>query len=358
MILCEQDGPDMSMSPGFPMLYVMGFAFAISLAFSGFMIHVGIGDVPEGRSNHTRTTPTAGGVGIVAGLGGLFLILPQFFTSSWALPEWPMILSVLWAVGLLGLMDDAFGIPTGLQFMLFIFLGALAFRIIVPVAGLPYAASHVGLPYWAGFAGSLLWIFAVTNVVNFMDGSNGLMAVVMGTAFLALAAIATFMGAFHAVLIPAAMAAGLIGFLPYNFRNKALIFSGDTGALVTGFGFAIAVLWLCRERTLDMPVFIGPVLLLPFLTDSLLTLLRRAMNKENLFEPHKKHVYQRLIAAGYSHVAVALCYGAATLAVAIYAFYAVKYGFHRYTAFLLFPVMLFSVIYYALVSWLKKKAVS
>lgn len=339
------------------MFYVMAFACAMSLAFSGFMIHVGIGDVPEGRSNHKQTTPTSGGVGLIAALGGLFLILPQFFEISWILQEWPMVLSILWAVGLLGLIDDAFTIHIGLKFVLLTFLAALAVWIIGPVRALPYADTLIGLPYWVGFVGSLLWIFVVTNIVNFMDGSNGLMATVMSLACIGLVVIGSSMGAFHAILVPLALAAGLIGFLPYNLRTRALVFSGDSGSLIVGFGFAISVLWLCRELPLSMPVFVGPVLLLPFLADALLTLLRRAKHKENVFKPHKTHIYQRMIIDGQSHVAVALYYGLATLCVSIFAWFATQSGYHRYTAFLLLPTLMFTMIYYVMTWHLGRKGV-
>ncbi len=340
------------------MLYVMGFAFAMSLAFTGFMIHAGVGDVPENRSNHKAITPTAGGVGIVAGLGGLILILPQFFVPTFLSPDWPLILTSMWAIGLLGLIDDVFPIPAVLKFCLMIVVAGMAVRVVGPVTVLPYAAEGFAIPYWAGFAGSLLWIFAVTNAVNFIDGSNGLMAMIMMLASLGLAVVAAVIGAPQAMLIPLGLAAGLAGFLPYNLRGKALIFSGDVGSLFTGFSFALAVLMLCREKPDAMPVFIGPVLILPLLTDVLLTMLRRAKHGENLLAPHRKHIYQRLITHGHGHVAIAIYYGIITAALAIFAVMLAQMGHHRFTAFFIFPAILMSAVYYVLVRRLKARAIS
>lgn len=337
------------------MLYVTGFAFAMSIAFSGFMIHVGVGDVPVSRSSHSRVTPTSGGVGLIAALGGLFLILPRFMPPEWLSADWPLILSTLFAVGLLGLVDDVFHIAARVKFLLLAVLAALAVWAIGPVQSLPFAASGLDLPYVAGFAGSVLWIFVVTNAVNFMDGSNGMMVIVMGTACLALAAAAAVLGAFQSLFIPLALAAGLAGLMPYNARRRALVFAGDAGSLVVGFGFAISVLWLCREVPRSGPVYIGPVLLLPFLTDVLLTMLWRAKHGENLLEPHRRHLYQRLIARGHSHMAVALYYGFAAAALGGFAYVMAGLGYHRLTAFLVFPALILSAIYYMLIQIVTKQ---
>ena len=65
------------------------------MAVSGFMIHAGLGDEPDARSNHTRKTATAGGVGIVAGVGGFFLLLPMLWALSIVPIQLPMALVVL-----------------------------------------------------------------------------------------------------------------------------------------------------------------------------------------------------------------------------------------------------------------------
>ncbi|MGJ8562440.1 MAG: glycosyltransferase family 4 protein [Alphaproteobacteria bacterium] len=329
------------------MLYVMGFAAALSMAVSGFMIHVGIGDIPVTRSSHKKTTATCGGLGLVAAIGGFFLIMPQFFPATWLDKDWPFVLTILWAVAILGLVDDIFAISAKLKFAILAVLAVLAVWKIGPVTALPYAAQGVWIPYVVGFIGSVLWIFVTANAVNFMDGSNGLMACVMIIALIGLAAIGTGLGAIQTSLLPLAIAAGLIGFLPYNLRRSAHVFSGDVGSLVTGFGFAMSVLWLCRERPDAVPVLIGPVLILPFLTDVLLTMIWRVKQKENLLTPHKHHLYQRLIARGHSHVAVALYYSLAGMLCALTAYGCAMVGFHKYTAFIIFPAMIMSTLYYA-----------
>lgn len=331
---------------------LLGFAFAVSMAVSGFMVHAGLGDEPNARSSHAQTTPTAGGVGIIAGLGGFFFLWPHLWTGHDIPTELPKLLALIGAVAGLGWIDDIFGIRTGLKFLILTGLAAAAVWIIGPVTALPFAMKPVILPYVVGFLGSILWIFVVTNAVNFMDGSNGLMPSVMIIAFIMLAVICVGLKGGTAGLIPIGFAASICGILPYNMRNRARIFTGDVGSLPVGFGFAISVLWLCAEVPETLPVFIGPVLILPFLADVLLTMFRRARHKQNLLTPHRTHLYQRLIQSGYSHLRVASIYIAATFIFGTYAVTLTGYGFHHFTAFLIGPVLGVSLIYVAVSRWL------
>lgn len=336
-------------------LLFIAFAISVSLAVSGFMIHAGVGDIPDDRSNHSHVTPTAGGVGIVAGLAGFFIMLPMLWPQTAIPPDLSRLLAILALVALLGLLDDIYTLHSGHKFVLLLGLAVLAVLIVGPVTQLPYALAAVSLPYWLGFLGSVLWIFVVTNAVNFMDGSNGLMPGVMLIACAALSVIMIELGAVYVAILPAALAAAIAGFIPYNLRNSALIFSGDVGSLTVGFGFAVSCLWMCSAVPQTTAVLIGPLLILPFLADVLLTMLRRARYRENLMSPHRTHIYQRLISAGWSHLSVANLYMIAGVILAAYAMYMVEVGLYRLTAFLLFPVIIFSLIYYTLSKRLKRK---
>lgn len=327
------------------LVMLLAFAVAMSVAVSGFMIHAGLGDEPNSRSNHTKVTPTSGGVGLIAGVAGFFFLLPYVWPLEDLPQHLPKVLAALWAVAFLGLVDDVYVLPARLKFLILLGLSAIAVWVIGPVTQLPYALEPVTLPYVLGFAGSVLWVFVVTNAVNFMDGSNGLMPGVMIVACLVLAIICAGLEAGGAAIIPVALATALCGILPYNMRPKAHIFTGDVGSLLVGFGFAISVLWLCASVPEKLPVLIGPVLMLPFLTDVFLTLLWRARRKENLLEAHRTHLYQRLISAGHSHMKIAFIYMVATLLCGTYAFVLAGAGYHRFTVFLIFPVLILSLIY-------------
>ncbi len=102
-------------------------------------------------------------------------------------------------------------------------------------------------------------------------------------------------------------AAATAGFLPFNLKGR--LFQGDAGALFGGFLFAALCLVACgRDGRGPVGLWFGPTTLLPFLTDVLLTLLRRARGRRSLLQAHREHLYQRWLAAapGRTHAALAL----------------------------------------------------
>lgn len=294
-------------------------ALSLSLAFTGFMIYAGVGDVPETRSSHRRTTPTCGGMGLTAALAGALLCIGLFYPYLLDGPELVKLLSIGLGVAVLGLTDDVYGGGSIFKMFLIAGLSALAVWTVGPVTSLPLGGADLSLPYLFGFAGSTLWVFVVVNAVNFMDGSNGMMGLNLFIAALILTGLALVSGAGQTALLSGALAAGLLGFLPYNLRYKARIFSGDVGSLFAGFIFASVCLLLVSEAPGYRLLYAGPILILPFLTDVFITLLRRVRRGENLMRAHNQHLYQRLIQAGHSHVRVAIFYATATITCALIA---------------------------------------
>ena len=308
------------------MLHLGAMAFAAALAFSGFMIAAGVGDIPNSRSNHSAATPTSGGLGLVAALGIMCLAAIKFYPQLALGPELPYLLMLCFAIAALGLFDDAFEGRPLIKFALIIGIGVLAVRVIGPPAALPMGAYEIALPYGISLIGAVLWIFVCVNGVNFMDGANGFMGSFMFIASLALTMLAMTMGAMTAAILAGALTFGLLGFLPYNFRHKAQIFCGDVGSLLAGFIFAIASLLLVKEVPNIPLLYVGPILLLPFLADILMTLGSRAKRKENLLKAHNSHLYQKLIRAGWSHAKVSLVYAGLGLLCANIAVFAVFNG--------------------------------
>ena len=96
--------------------------------------------------------------------------------------------------------------------------------------------------------------------------------------------------------------------MPLNLRRKAVVFSGDIGALSAGFLFAAGVLLLTYESDVSVSIYLGAMMVLPFLADVLLTLLWRVKSRQNLLKPHRDHLYQRAIRNGVSHIKISLIY--------------------------------------------------
>lgn len=286
------------------------------------MIGVGITDLPdETRKLHATPTPRGGGVGIAIACGtgaalGIFLWpdLPVagFSFASADGPSGPdpqsgirvatgAAMALLTGAGifLVGLADDLKPLTERVKFPL-ILLGALVFAALgARVESLPFSdtrALQAGLGL--GMAGSVLWLFTLTNAVNFMDGANGMAAGTNAISLTFLGVIAFFGGAPEAGLIALALAGALVGFLWWNFPGGRL-FAGDCGALFVGFVAAALALILVEADLLS--VWLAPVFFFPTLADVLLTLAFRARHGRPLFKAHRDHLYQLLIRSGQPH---------------------------------------------------------
>ena len=148
------------------------------------------------------------------------------------------------------------------------------------------------------------------NFYNFMDGLDGLVG---GTSAVQLAFFAVYLQQPEWWLLVAAV----VPFLLANWP-PARIFMGDSGSTVLGAAVAIALL---RAPTPTLLCSAGLVTL-PILGDATFTLFRRLLLRENIFEAHKSHVYQRLNQVGWSHGRVSTTYVALTLALALVVFVA------------------------------------
>jgi len=287
---------------------IAAIAFFGSLAITGFMRQAGLGDPADGRSAHSGVIPTSGGVGIIGGLGLALSAIALIFPNLEIETGFASVISLIFAIGLLGLVDDQLALGPKLKFAIMIVICAAAVRVIGPPQTFPGFEGSIDIPYWLGFSGAMLWLFVVMNVVNFMDGANGMIGLSLSIAFITLSVLGLVTHSIDVTLLSALLLMSVFGFLPYNLRRKAQIFCGDVGALTLGFGFAICVLFLVDGRPDANFHFIGPVLILPFLVDTILTILRRLMKRENILKAHNQHLYQRFIRGGSGHLTVSFLY--------------------------------------------------
>lgn len=267
---------------------------------------LGLMDIPNDRSSHTRPTPRGGGIAIVMGSGAGLLVALVMEESS--LP--PAAVAMLAAAGLvagISLLDDLRPLAPVVR------LGTHVVAALVVVGQLELPG-EVDLPGTGtipirpvALAMTVVWIVGVTNIYNFMDGIDGLAAgqgVVAGATW-GVAGLATgdqFMAA-----AGLAIAASCAIFLARNWA-PARIFMGDAGSAFLGFSFASLPL-LAAGGPLGRRAWpIGAVVLLPFLFDATLTLLRRLRRGENVLQPHRTHLYQRLVVAGAGHAWVSGVY--------------------------------------------------
>ncbi|WP_298917706.1 hypothetical protein [uncultured Algimonas sp.] len=299
-------------------LQVAGMALFVSLAVTGFARLGGLGDIPDHRSSHSRMTPTAGGLGIMAGVGSAILIAAVFhqdriFAQPGTAEKLASFLSVTFAVSFLGLVDDRYILRARFKFGLILALSALGVGTIGSVTMLPFRTDHLYLLWWSGLGGTILWLFTVTNAVNFVDGINGLFASSLGIASAGLCALALSVGAPVTALMTGSLAGALFGFLPYNFRPRAAVFAGDCGALGAAFLYAGSVLFLVHEQPELRLLYAGPLLIMPLLADVLITLLRKPFKRIGFLAPHRSHLYQRWARKRGGHIGVSIIYALLSL---------------------------------------------
>jgi UDP-N-acetylmuramyl pentapeptide phosphotransferase/UDP-N-acetylglucosamine-1-phosphate transferase len=150
--------------------------------------------------------------------------------------------------------------------------------------------------------GFVLWMI---NLYNFMDGSNGMAGFQGVFAGCALTWLFLHAGDNEAALVCSLIAAACLGFLPWNL-GRARVFMGDVASGSLGFAFAALLMYGVFTASLTLPV--AWLVMLVFLCDASLTLFARVMKGERWYNPHKQHLYQRLILRGWSHVSVLALY--------------------------------------------------
>lgn len=239
-------------------------------------------DLPNERSLHTRPVPRVGGLGIMAGA------LPALTMSGL-----PVVLAAL-ALGLaaVSFLDDRRGLPIGVRFGAHFVAAGLAIALAFP-GGI--------VPWWTpALAFALVWM---TNLYNFMDGSDGLAGgmAVAGFGTYGAAALAGGDGAVAAGALGVAGAA--LAFLRFNF-HPARVFMGDAGSIPLGFlAGALGLLGWVRGL---WPWWFPAVAFGPFVADASVTLARRIARGERFWQAHRTHYYQRLVQLGWGHRRTAL----------------------------------------------------
>ncbi len=279
---------------------------AVSAATVRFMIARGPIDRPDARKAHTRPVPKGGGVGIVlAFLVGIAFLYAFADFARLADGYFRGLILASVAIAGVALLDDVwngpFTIKLGAQIgaaLLAVGSGLVVDRLNLPGLG----SVALGL---AAAPLTLCWIVFMTNAVNFMDGLNGLVPGVCALAGTILAVLAAVMGGWFVYAAGGLLAAGLVGFLPFNFP-RARIFLGDVGSQFCGFVLAVLTIAAGRFQGVELSVILVPMLLMGLLFDVAFTLVRRTLNGDRVTTPHRSHLYQIAHRAGVPATAVTL----------------------------------------------------
>jgi Fuc2NAc and GlcNAc transferase len=288
-------------------------AAAVSAAATSAVLQwagrLGMIDRPNARSSHIQPTPRGGGLGIVAvavGAIGVLLALgvPPPAGSGWVLLGAALVAAV--SVG-----DDVSSISPRLRLGIHLAAAGLAVFGAGPARVVELGSLGTFDFGPAGWALAVLWIVGMTNAFNFMDGIDGIAGITAAAALGVLAGGFAAAGDSFLGLLAAALAAAAAGFLVWNW-HPARIFMGDVGS--ASLGYAIATLPLLAGPEASRWLLpLTALVMWPFLFDTIYTLVRRLAKRENVFEAHRSHLYQRLVIAGWSHGTVTTLYGLASL---------------------------------------------
>ncbi|MEX2353437.1 MAG: glycosyltransferase family 4 protein, partial [Gammaproteobacteria bacterium] len=242
------------------------------------------------RSLHAEPTPRGGGLSIV------ILVLSSTFIL-WLLELLPA--PDLLAIGVGGLLvavtgwlDDHYDVPA--LWRAIAYLGASVWAVYwVMVSDL---SANLMLYVLSGIA--VIAIAWLTNLYNFMDGSDGLaagQAIFTGMVVAVLLSMSDQTGLSILLLV---LAGASSGFLIWN-RPPAKIFMGDAGSCLVGFMFAVTAMITATQGSISLAVWL--ILLAVFICDASLTLLKRILNRERWYQAHRSHAYQLTVQYGFSH---------------------------------------------------------
>jgi UDP-GlcNAc:undecaprenyl-phosphate GlcNAc-1-phosphate transferase len=286
--------------------------------------------VPHDRRHvHQAPLPRLGGVAIFLAFSvslsvwlGLSLIFPRLIEGL--APNTLLRIYVpACLIFCVGIYDDLRGTGPYVKFAVQAVAGAMLFAGGMRVLDLPLIFPH-SLPWFVGLPLTVLWVVAVTNAFNLIDGLDGLAAgsALFSTMVFFVCSLVTH--SWLGSLMSVTLAGAILGFLRFNF-NPATIFLGDSGSLFIGFMLSALALAGSQKAPTFVAVAIPVVSFgLPILETSL-SILRRLISGRPIFTADRDHIHHRLLQMGFSHRQVVIV------------LYAVSAMFAMLSLFLLWP---------------------
>ncbi len=290
--------------------------FIMMLAYFNVANYFNIIDKPNERSSHTQITIRGGGV---------------LFPLSWFVYEfihgfhYPWMTIGVLLIATISFLDDRMELSSRFRFL----IHTLAFTACF------YQLQLFGLLPWWGVIGAYIVGIGCLNAVNFMDGINGMTGLYALSVLLPLQWF-WFQSFWNAsILNYLSLAILVFGF--YNFRKKAKCFAGDVGSITIGYMLVFFLLALIFNRVSPNTQTVNYIVLetsnvfsfdlkyILLLTlyglDAILTLVQRLYLQENIFQAHRRHLYQLLVNEyGHSHLLIAGIYAVIQSMISIWIF--------------------------------------
>ncbi len=251
-------------------------------------------DRPNARSSHDQPVPRGGGLAVMAPLTVVWLIWAVTSPMPLELALVPVLAALLAAFSFV---DDLRGLPAWSRLLAQAVAVAPMLLVLPPEMAL--FQGHLPFPVDRLLMG-LAWLWFI-NLTNFMDGIDGITAVETGAIAIGLLISLALIGLYMEVLAPyaAAILGAMLGFLYWN-RPPAKLFLGDVGSI--GLGYLIGFLLIALAAAGYWQVAL--ILPLYYLADATITLGRRALKGEKVWQAHRSHFYQRAALAMGGHMPV------------------------------------------------------
>tara|TARA_R110002073_G_scaffold278890_1_gene442647 strand:+ start:177 stop:1172 length:996 start_codon:yes stop_codon:yes gene_type:complete len=262
-------------------------------------------DYPNSRSLHTIPVPRIGGIGLMLGV----LVAWVLFSDALPISVWIGVSLLV----LISLVDDILGLPVWCRLLIHSMV-AIGFSALLLFDSFGWVVMFL-------VSVVIIWM---SNLYNFMDGSDGLAGGMALIGFGYYGLLASFAGQYEFAMINFSITAAALAFLLHNFY-PARIFMGDVGAIPLGFLAAVlGVLgWVDGLWSFWLPVMIFS----PFIVDATVTIMKRCLRGEKIWQAHCEHYYQRLVRSGFGHRNTALLAYVLMLAVGASAIWAVHQTF-------------------------------
>ncbi|UCN01152.1 glycosyltransferase family 4 protein [Sulfurimonas sp. SWIR-19] len=271
------------------MIYIFLFilSFLLTYLIKNYAIKKSLVAEVNERSSHSVPTPHGGGIAIAvtwfAGLSWLFFrgeIEPSLYYA--------LLTGAVLAV--VSYLDDLYELSPKIRLITQSSVSVVGLVTLGGLSSLDFGLFSIENQLLTNIIAfvAILWFI---NLYNFLDGIDGYAG--SEAVFLGIAGFLLFGGGHFLVLI-----ASVMGFLVWNW-HRAKIFMGDVGSTLLGYTVAVFTIYYANEDPVNLWIWI--ILFGVFWFDATYTLVKRYFNGEKLSVAHKKHIYQRLTQAGFSH---------------------------------------------------------
>ena len=306
-------------------VYVWAFVIALIVTYictplvRTLAVKIGAIDAPDARKVHQVSIPRLGGLAIYIGYMVSLLYSVKDISSVKGLIIGSVILVAV------GIWDDVKQIGPKTKL-----LGQIVAALMLPIFDNAIhfisIGDHMLYLEYLSIPLTVFWIVGFTNIVNLIDGLDGLAAGISLIACIAICIVTLQMGQVDLACITLALAGAACGFLRYNF-NPAKIFMGDTGSMLLGYTMA-AISVMGSVKTAATVGLVVPVIVLGLpILDTLFAIVRRRINGRPVFQPDKGHLHHRLLAMGLTQKQAVLLMYAITAVLGCVSIVAAKANF-------------------------------